>query len=477
MNTPPTSSLSPPSAPPAAEDAVRAFLGRTDDAPSADPLPDPLPGPLPEPLTLPLAERHRLLATGELSADEWREQAAAWALRADRRYRATVELREPADTALRLGVKDTVDVRGFATRLGLRRYRHHPRESAAVLAPLRHATVNAKVVTTELNIGIGSGCVNPYFPRIDPAGSSTGSGVAVAGNICDVSLGTDVLGSVRWPAGRCGVVGLRTTHDPRRLPGVFPLSPSMDAAGWVARTADDLAFAWRHMGLGEPGTAGTRLRIGIPRELRRAGLVDQEVADCLDRTAALLRESGHTVSDAALGEIWECRGQAWELCARDAWDGYQLWRSHIDDDLLDSTRAALEGGAKVSDERYADIRRRQLRIRAASSALFAEQSVDAWLLPLDPGVPAVRGTVPAAASTIPEPGDPQYEREIGFTPVASFAGLPAITFPAAVSDASGAPVAMQLVGGRGAEGSLIRAAQDAAAALGDLGLRPRGPRA
>ncbi|MEV7541196.1 amidase [Streptomyces sp. NPDC089915] len=448
----------------AAPDPVRAFL--EPEAPGTA---------LPELLALPLAERHRLLTTGQLGAEEFRTTAADWAATADGRYRACAELREPAGAALRLGVKDTVDVRGFATRLGLRHYRHHPRTTAAVLQGVTGAEVVAKVVTTELNIAVGSGCVNPFFPHIDPAGSSTGSAVAVAGNVCDVSLGTDVLGSVRWPAGRCGAVGLRATHHPRNLPGIFPLSPAMDAPGWVTRTAADLAFAWHHMGLGGPVPAGLRLRVAIPRELFAEGVLDPEITEALGHTASLLRSAGHEVVEADLGELWDCRGDAWQLCARDAWNGYRRWGGRIGDDLLDSTLAALRVGAGVGDEEYTAVRDRMARLRAGTAALFAGRGVDAWLLPLDPALPRPRGTAAAADSTIPAPGDPRYEREIGFTPVASFAGLPAITFPVGVHPEGGAPVAVQLVGGSGQEELLIAAARDVGEALGGLDLRPRDP--
>ncbi|GHJ42333.1 amidase [Streptomyces sp. TS71-3] len=446
-----------------------AATGHGPDAASDAGLPEP-----PEVLALPLAERHRLFEAGDLSPDEVRTAAAAWQPRADALYRACAELHEPGPgDLLRLGVKDTIDVTGFATRLGLRHHRHLPRESAAVLARLTGARVNAKVATTELNIGVGSGCVNPFFPDIDPAGSSTGSAVAVAAHICDVSLGTDVLGSVRWPAGRCGVVGLRTTHDPAHLPGIFPLSPPMDAAGWVGRTADDLSFAWRRMGLGD--TVPSRpLRVGIPRELARPGVLDDEVAGVLESTAEALRGIGHHTVHSDLGELWDCRGDGWTLCARDAYDGYLRWRSHLADDLMESTRAALDTGAKVDDETYRRVRDRMARIRSGAAGLFAQREVDVWLLPLDPAVPRVRSTAPAAASTIPDADDPAYEREIGFTPVASFAGLPAITFPAALSAKAAAPVAVQRLGTPGAEPELIRVAQDFASAVGEIRRRPRG---
>jgi Asp-tRNA(Asn)/Glu-tRNA(Gln) amidotransferase A subunit family amidase len=424
-------------------------------------------------VALPVRERLRLIRTGALSSAEWHAEADEWSRAADARYRACVELRpaSPGDAPVRLGVKDTVDVAGFATRLGLRRYRHHPQRSAAPLRGLSGVTVNAKVVTTELNIGLGSGCTNPYFPHIDPAGSSTGSGVAVAAGICDLALGTDVLGSIRWPAGRCGVVGLRVTHDPRLLDGVFPLSPAMDAPGWVARTADDLAVLWSHAGLGDPAPA-RRCRVGVIGEALAAG-PEPAILGAMDTARAALAEAGHAVTDVRLGELWRWRGAAWDLCARDAWEGHKAWRERIADDLLDSTRRALETGAQVADRRYAEIDRAMRRLRAALPEPFAGEQVDAWLLPLDPEVPRVRDEVPRAASTIPLPGEPDYDREVGFTPLASFLGLPAITFPVGCDPARGAPLALQLVGPRHTEATLIQLAADIARGVGDLGFVPR----
>jgi Asp-tRNA(Asn)/Glu-tRNA(Gln) amidotransferase A subunit family amidase len=481
------------------ESAVADFVGRNQPGGTGDAGTPPMPD-VPDVLALPLAERDALLRKGELSPADLYAAAAFWEPAADQRYRACAELRVRDEKfayvrddgvreddgpdgrrgdargltggALRVGVKDTVDVRGFPTRLGLRHYRHHPRESATAVASLRGAEVNAKVVTTELNIGVGSGCVNPYFPRFDPAGSSTGSAVAVAANICDVGLGTDVLGSVRWPAGRCGVVGLRTTHDPARLAGIFPLSPGMDAPGWVARTADDLAFAWRHLGLGEePRVSSPSLRVGVPEELYRPGVIDPEIAQALDTASTALSSRGHHVSARALGELWNCRASAWELCSRDAWDGHRMWRDRITDELMPSTWRALETGAKVTDERRTEIRANMARLRAGVTDLFAEASVDVWLMPLDPGVPKPKGTV-VAASTIPDADDPAFEREVGFTPVASFAGLPAVTMPVGRDPEHGAPLAVQLVGRPGDDASLIHLAQQLTTGLEPLELSP-----
>ena len=429
---------------------------------------------LPRLLTGSLRDRLNQSDRGGFDLNEWRIQADRWSRAADTRYRACAELRPlPAsDLPLAIGVKDTVDVAGLATRLGLRRFRHHPTRSARVLDRVRAGAVNAKVVTTELNIGLGSGCRNPLLPQIDPAGSSTGSAVAVAAGICDLSLGTDVLGSVRWPAGRCGVVGLRTTHDTELLDGILPLSPSMDAVGWVTRTTDDLAVLWDRLSLGGADHAadpdsGRQLRIGLVGEVG-AGTVEPVIEQAWQRTAAALEAAGHELCEVSVGELWRWRGAAWELCARDAVDGLAALRPWIDDELSPTTLAALTAGERVDDRRLAEIEEGQRRLRGAVAHLFAEQRVDAWLLPLDPTVPSPRAATTQrrpGASTIPTPDDPDYDIEVGYTTLASFAGLPAISFPVGRCGMPEAPLAMQLVGPPHSDRTLIRLADEASAVL------------
>ncbi|MFB7513148.1 amidase family protein [Streptomyces sp. NPDC056144] len=454
----------------------------TTSAPASTAVPAGAPGEPPEGLRLSLAERARALATGELNPVAWRAEAHRWAVAADEAYRATTELRAAPATGheLRVGVKDIVDVAGFATRLGLRRYRHHATRSAAPLRALRGASVVAKLVTPELGIGQDHGCANPLFPSVDPSGSSTGSAVAVAAHICDLALGTDTVASVRYPAAACGVVGLRLTHDPRLLDGVFPLSPPLDAPGWLARTADDLAYFWNRTGLGGLGSAQdgsrepARLRIGVVAEALDSALAP-EIRSGYDRLRTALSEAGHSVVPVRLGGLWGHRATTYELCARTAWDGYRAVRGRLDDTLADSTLRALEAGAGIGDARYAEILGELRVTRAGVPALFAEQGVDLWLLPVDPRLPRAPQESSASASTIPHADEHDFDERLGFSPVASFAGLPAITFPVAVTPEPRTPVPLQAIGPAGSEPLLIRFAQLVAATVGDLGILP-GPR-
>ena len=104
--------------------------------------------------------------------------------------------------------------------------------------------------------------VNPLDPTRVPGGSSSGSAVAVATHEADVAYGSDTGGSVRIPSACCGTAGLKTTSGRIPLEGVWPLSPSFDTVGPMAR---DVAGLVAGMELLEPGFAVAELgevRIG-----------------------------------------------------------------------------------------------------------------------------------------------------------------------------------------------------------------------
>src|SRR5438477_238731 len=111
--------------------------------------------------------------------------------------------------------------------------------------------------------------VNPLDPGLVPGGSSSGSAVAVATDVADVALGSDTGGSVRIPAACCGITGLKTTHGRISLEGVWPLAPSLDTIGPLAR---DVAGLTLGMQLLEPGftpAAAPARRIGRLRTAAR----------------------------------------------------------------------------------------------------------------------------------------------------------------------------------------------------------------
>jgi aspartyl-tRNA(Asn)/glutamyl-tRNA(Gln) amidotransferase subunit A len=88
--------------------------------------------------------------------------------------------------------------------------------------------------TTSENPHFGS-VPNPIAPGRIAGGSSGGSAAALAAGLVEAALGTDTGGSIRIPAACCGIVGFKPTHGLVSLAGCFPLAPSLDHGGPMAR--------------------------------------------------------------------------------------------------------------------------------------------------------------------------------------------------------------------------------------------------
>jgi amidase len=152
---------------------------------------------------------------------------------------------------LTFAAKDNLAVAGYAACAGspdwLRTHGPAERTAPAVQALLdAGATLVGKTQMDELAFSLAGQNVhygtptNPRAPGRIPGGSSSGSAAATAGGLVDFALGTDTAGSVRVPAGNCGIYGFRPTHGRTPLEGVVPFSPSFDTVGFFARDAATL---------------------------------------------------------------------------------------------------------------------------------------------------------------------------------------------------------------------------------------------
>src|SRR5712691_2260282 len=83
---------------------------------------------------------------------------------------------------------------------------------------------------------------NPWSLAHNTGGSSSGSGAAVAADLCYGALGTDTGGSVRIPASFCSIVGLKPTYGLVPIRGIVPLTLSLDHCGPMTRTVEDTAL-------------------------------------------------------------------------------------------------------------------------------------------------------------------------------------------------------------------------------------------
>ena len=106
---------------------------------------------------------------------------------------------------------------------------------------------------------------NPLARDRYPGGSSGGSAAALAAGLCDAALGTDSAGSIRIPAACCGIVGFKPTHGLVRMDGCWPLAPSFDTAGPMARDVAACAAMMRALDPHLPSTtvALDELRVAV----------------------------------------------------------------------------------------------------------------------------------------------------------------------------------------------------------------------
>ena len=312
---------------------------------------------------------------------------------------------------------------------------------------------------------------NPWNTEHTAGGSSSGSGVAAAGGLCAGALGSDTGGSVRGPAGFCGIVGLRPTYGRVTRHGVIPMCWSMDTVGPMARTVADCALmlnaiAGRDALDPTSGSApvpdytatlheGVRgLRIGLPTEMFDFEGLDADVRESVMRAVSVLEERGASAEDMSLPTSANSGAVFIATADVDA-AAYHSDRLRTRGDDYDwSTRARLESAALTPAWAYLRAQRARTLIRRELT-----DALDAYDIIILPTGPVAAPTI--EASTGKPGGYYQGKLDLGrrrYTSPAALAGLPALSIPCGFSDA-GLPIGMQLIGKAFAEPTLFRAAQ------------------
>lgn len=157
--------------------------------------------------------------------------------------------------------------------------------------------------------------LNPVDKTRVPGGSSGGSAVAVAANLCDVSLGTDTGGSIRQPAAFCGVYGLKPTYGRVSRFGLTAFASSFDSIGPFSKNVEDAALVMEVIsGKDENDSTsfeketpnyslsvsnGKKLKIGIPKEYFADGL-DEEIKTAILNIVDELKIEGYEVKEVSL---------------------------------------------------------------------------------------------------------------------------------------------------------------------------------
>jgi amidase len=220
-----------------------------------------------------------------------------------------------------VAVKDQVETEDMPTTYGNALFRGFVSErDATVVKNLKAAgaIIVAKTTMGEFAQGWAGtafgACRNAYDPTRDPSGSSSGSGVAVAANFAVVSVGEDTLGSVRGPAARGSLVGLRPTLPLVSRFGMMPATPTRDTLGPMARTVRDAALLLDVLAGYDPNDPVTAANVGhVPETYisalqadalrgKRLGVIREPMANDTKPDADDYKRV-RTVIDSALHEL------------------------------------------------------------------------------------------------------------------------------------------------------------------------------
>jgi aspartyl-tRNA(Asn)/glutamyl-tRNA(Gln) amidotransferase subunit A len=358
---------------------------------------------------------------------------------------------EPGE-GIRLGVKDLFDTAGLVTTYGSAIFREHvPVETAAAVRRAVDAgyAVVGKTNLHEFAYGITSenehfgDVVNPLDPGRIPGGSSGGSASALAGGLCDAALGTDSAGSIRIPAACCGIVGFKPTHGLVPTKGVFPLAPSFDTAGPMARSVGECVRLLHAL---VPGLA-----------LEPVRLEDLKVAVAwLDEVDPLVRKR---VEEAAAPLL--ARPLEFPLLPEDTHAAFMREAADVHRDLFAEHRELYGRNVRTKIERCLRVHDGQVEIAAASRTRYRKlclelmQDFDLLLTP----------TLGFVAPPVGIGDLALRERVIKLTYPFSSLGWPALALPCGAAE-DGLPASLQIVGQPGADALVLAAGEGLEERLG-----------
>src|SRR6516165_638515 len=328
---------------------------------------------------------------------------------------------------------------------------------------------------------LGGQSLNPHDLKRTPAGSSGGTGVAIAAAYAPLGMGTDTGGSIRGPSTANGIVGLKPTHGLLSRTGIIPLSLTFDTGGPMARSVSDVAVALGAMTGIDLADAATRksegkfltdytqdlktdalkgARIGIARDFLG---VDPDVDWVIEASLDAMRKSGATIVDvrfpkwlldsklefynavrmpefaAQIKDYLSTIGPEYPRNIEEMIDRANRFTGPRADGARPNPgrwtlfkREASSGS--LEDYRYTSVRDYALPlVRAAVEGLFASEKLDAIVYPTSPRRPALLAAPPDTAPAAPTASATNIANLTGFPDLIVPAGFTGDNLPVGIS--------------------------------------------
>jgi aspartyl-tRNA(Asn)/glutamyl-tRNA(Gln) amidotransferase subunit A len=287
-----------------------------------------------------------------------------------------------------IGLKDIFETAGIRTTAHSKTLADHvPAEDAVVVRRLAESgtVLLGKLATHEFAIGGPSFDLpwpparNPWNPERFTGGSSSGTGAAIAAGFILGGPGSDTGGSIRLPAGYCGITGLKPTYGRISRRGVLPLAYALDHVGPMAWSAEDCAILLQAMAGHDPLDPASAdvpvpdyraalrpdlkgVRIGVVRHFFEDDFrIADEARAAIDAALGVMQSLGAELREVRLSPVQDYGACGWMILFAEAWAVHEkaMRRRFFDFGRMMRNRVLL--GAFVSSADYIHA----LRLRAA----------------------------------------------------------------------------------------------------------------
>ena len=376
-----------------------------------------------------------------------------------------------------ISIKDLFATRGVRTTAGSKVLGNWiPDFDAAAVARLREAgmVMVGKNNMHEFAYGVTNdnahygAARNPWDQTRVSGGSSGGSAAAVASSQCTASLGTDTGGSIRIPSAVCGVVGMKPTYGRVSRHGAIPLAWSLDHAGPITKTVEDVAIMLSAIGGPDPNdpTASSRpvpdyrramiggirgLRLGIPRQYFFDD-IDPEIRQAVDKAIRELERLGMATLEVDVPNLENCAAMEAHITLVEATSYHEPYLKSQPDDYSPEVRTNLEAGRYLLGTDYVKSQRARTLLQHNFNEAF--RRVD---LIISPTLPAFSPRVGEQWVQSGNRRENVIDAFLRFNIPYDLAGFPAISVPCGFG-LNGLPIGLQIAGKAFDETKILRAA-------------------